>query len=158
MTPDPQLLIANAHQAGLLTAGTTARFRFNLQRGQIARVLGFHVQMTSFRTLAEIAVSVHFRKQVDATVAAIPTDLIWSHQFEIDSRSAIGQELLDQNASFNLPKPYRTPGIMCTVASTSAQTAVDVFLLVYYDVDTMTKDEDIQYLESTRQRGISRVA
>lgn len=159
MPPDSQLLLKRVVDLAPAAAGQAHKIKFNLQRGMLARVLGFNVQFRpDFTTRSNNTdISVHFRTEVDASVVANPTDCLWSTMYTNQFHTAVGATPLIAETSYTLPKPYRTNGIMVQIAA-SFTTVAGVFIVVYYDVDAMEKGEDVQYLESTRQRGISRVA
>lgn len=147
--PEPQLHTKTINTGDILQAGEIRPIKFNLSRGKIARVLGFCVRVRG-TALITAEVSLDFRKPPKAAINADPPDTLWS--FQINEESAAGsQVIVISSQSYTLPKPYRTTGISAQWAA-STNTSMAFVITIYYDIDNMTKDEDIQYLESTKQR------
>lgn len=137
--PEPQLLVRTVRVLEASAPGVVIPIKFNLQRGKIARVLGFSIMYALDLAPAFVIQSI-FRKAINAKFSFWPTDILWGHTW------------MNGDAHYNLPKPYRTTGISVNVQSTPSTTA-DILYTILYDVDDMAKDEEIATLETTRQKG-----
>lgn len=119
------------------------KVKFHLPRGYIARVLGFAVawiiQLADADEPHALDVTKGFPKIQGRRP---PPDALWS------STTLFGA---GQEQSIVLPKPYR-----CTALGVRAwcidSNLSSLHLIIYYDLDRMSKDEDVPILESSRQR------
>lgn len=142
-----QLLIktVNFRQIQEIGIGEETRtIKFNLPRGMVARILGFN---SAFVISTEELNETHALEIFHSAVKAPPSDkppvnALWIHRTA--GRNA--------STSFNLPKPYRCTSLSVRVWSIDT-TQASVDLNIYYDIDDMKEGEDVQALESTRQKG-----
>lgn len=115
--------------------------KFHLQRGKIARVLGFSIFFSEdiTATITDV-VTVWFRKSQSGVFEFDAKDILWGHTLTIGS------------PQYTLPKPYRCSGMGIQTIAMSQWTG-NIWITIYYDVDDMQKGEDVQVIESTKQKG-----
>ncbi len=150
--PSDQLLVKTLLFENIQTTGEIRAVRFNLPRGRVARILGFNSILRSIQSNSSGELFVVVRKPVDVPVDGNAKDQLWTWSYSKTVYTLASVTGVITSQHYNLPKPYRCTGISVMVSTTTNDIA-DFFLNIYYDTDNMTKDEDVQYLESTRQRG-----
>lgn len=142
-----QLLTKTVNFAGITEIGQgeeTRTIKFNLPRGMVARILGFSAAwILTSEELNETHSLEIYRSAVKApSVVRPPANALWINR-------TVGRTATQ---SMNLPKPYRCVSLSVRVWSIDT-TSASVDLIIYYDVDDISKDEDVHILESTKQRG-----
>lgn len=145
-----QLLVKNVRFDNIQSTGEIKSVKFNLPRGRLARILGFNWRMRNLLA-STVEYSVDVLRNIDATINPDPSDILFCWQTVANLFTTDGDAREQPTGLRNLPKPFRTTGVSIQVAA-SQNTVTDLFFNIYYDTDDMEKDEDIQYLEKTKQR------
>lgn len=119
------------------------QLKFNLGRGKMARVLGFNV-----------AWLINGVDQLEPHQLVVVKDVIKTQPATPDPSALWIQSTMGAQASqsYTLPKPFRTNSLSVYAWAIDTNQSSCV-LIVYYDIDDMKEGEDIQVMESTKQRG-----